>query len=227
MSRDADPMADFRPDRQIGPLFDRYMLEQDLRQAHPPATFHASSILACGRQQVYGLLGYAPDTSRRRAEWIRDAWVGNYLHDLTLDALRAQGVLLEREFNLPENPYRIGGRVDGVVDLGWGPAVLEIKSLAEKYFRALPSHEKALNFRAQVQLYMHFLRLPTALVLAISRDSQKHAEWRVKYDADYACDLLLRTGQLKRCLDENIIPAAEPGDGCFFCGYRETCELEE
>ncbi len=127
--------------------------------------------------------------------------------------------------------YRLGGRVDGILKGTDKPLVLEIKTVAGKYFS--PNYhkyylDKLYHFESQCQIYLHFLELERAVILVINRDNSSFDEYMVTYDSLFVSRELERlegsAGQVMRMQ----LPEPEPSRGpCNFCDWRKQCPASE
>lgn len=144
--------------------------------------------------------------------------------------------------------YRLGGRVDGVLERKGSLVVLEIKTLAAKYMdNPSPLYrqiylDKLYHFESQVQLYMHFLGAKEGIILAVNRDrflqlmmgnsiyewEDVYLEYRVDYNPLFIERELERLENLNNLVSKKELPDPEPDRGsCKFCNWRSLCPAPE
>jgi hypothetical protein len=242
--------------RLLAPLIDTQTLKEENATRRTPKSFHASSIENCGRQQFYGMKGVLPDPSVSDPNWKRDAAAGNAIHDQYQGILLRSGIVLPTdefldlakwrradypvwqqkdlpkhalEIPLPPNQYRIGGRIDAVVRVEGIVYIFDIKTLKTKAFNEMvPSNYKFKKFMAQLSVYGYLSGIHNLGVCGICRDDSLMREWLVKYDEEWCVKQFARITELKRMLDQNILPPREPSwGGCNFCPFASVCATDD
>ncbi|GAB5501172.1 MAG: hypothetical protein PsegKO_34830 [Pseudohongiellaceae bacterium] len=123
-----------------------------------------------------------------------------------------------------------GGSLDGLAhNLPEAPKtwhVVEFKTHSAKSFRQLSKGVKTAKPQhwAQMQVYMHLMRLTRALYMAVCKDTDDLYTERVKYDCEAAEALLKRA---KRVIEGDRPPAKLSEDPdyylCRFCDHQELC----
>jgi len=118
------------------------------------------------------------------------------------------------------------GRVYGVIEAPKTVHLLELKTMAQKYF--LPLVKKGLKnaqpaYYAQCQRYMRGMKLKRALFIAINKNDSKIYSERINLDIGFAEDLKRK--------EQAIIMAYEPMPKhyipgfykCGYCDHNEVC----
>lgn len=153
---------------------------------------------------------------------------GDYIHQLIMRSLvAARGVrVVTAEVDIGPQTI-ISGRADAILSDGKNLYVLDIKSINSMIFRKLDQpKEENIN---QIQLYLHFFKIPKGILLYVSKDNQELKEFQVSYDRKRAETLLAELTNLKTKIDSDIIPDRTPGwpDDwqCQYCQFREICKI--
>lgn len=83
----------------------------------------------------------------------------------------------------------------------------------------------------QLQLYLHYFRIPKGILLYVNKDTQELKEFVVEYEEKKARSLLAELENLKKNIDLNTVPAriaSYPTDWqCRYCPFREVCDAGE
>jgi len=153
---------------------------------------------------------------------------GDHIHQLIMKSLLSTRDIhvVASEVNIPPQEI-ITGRADAVLSDGKELYVLDIKSMNSMVFRTLEKpKEENIN---QIQLYLHYLRIPKGILLYVNKDNQELKEFIVKYDQAIAKNLLKDLEGLKEKIDSNIVPDRISGYSsswqCQYCQFREVCSL--
>lgn len=151
---------------------------------------------------------------------------GDYIHKLILNTLFSLGIVRSAEISIPPQEI-ISGRADAIISLDNEIYVLDIKSMNSMIFKSLEKpKEDNLN---QLQLYLHFFKIPKGILLYINKDTQELKEYLVDYNPTIAQNLLIELKNLKKKIDSNIIPQrilGWPNDRqCQYCQFREVCGM--
>lgn len=81
----------------------------------------------------------------------------------------------------------------------------------------------------QVQLYMHYFKVPKGILLYVNKDSQDLKEFVFDYDASLSKGLLKDLTQLRGKIDSNTIPkrlADWPENWqCRYCQFKDVCKF--
>lgn len=153
---------------------------------------------------------------------------GDHIHQLIMKPLYSvrDVHVVASEVNIPPQEL-VSGRADAIMSDGRENYVLDIKSMNSMIFRKLTEpKEENIN---QVQLYMHFFKIPKGILLYVNKDSQDLKEYIVEYDRMRAESLLEQLTDLKGKIEKNIIPTrigSWPADWqCRYCQFREICSM--
>ncbi|KPJ73018.1 hypothetical protein AMJ48_02630 [Parcubacteria bacterium DG_74_1] len=149
---------------------------------------------------------------------------GDYMQMQILSTLLSLGIVRASEINIPPQEL-ISGRADAIISLGNELYVVDFKSMNSMIFKNLSSaKEENIN---QLQLYLHFFKIPKGILLYINKDSLELKEFIINYNPTLARTLLEDLSALKNKLDKNIVPQRIPDypDNwqCQYCQFKEIC----
>ena len=153
---------------------------------------------------------------------------GDHMHQLIMKPLLGirEIHVVASEVNIPPQEL-ISGRADAIISSGKELYVLDIKSMNSMIFRNLtePKEENT----DQLQLYLHYFKIPKGILLYVNKDNQELKEFLVNYDKSRVNSLLGILQDLKRKIDSNIIPDRLPGYPqvwqCQYCQYKKICSV--
>ncbi|PJA84072.1 MAG: hypothetical protein CO145_02540, partial [Candidatus Nealsonbacteria bacterium CG_4_9_14_3_um_filter_37_13] len=81
----------------------------------------------------------------------------------------------------------------------------------------------------QLQLYLHFFKIPKGILLYVNKDTLELKEFLVNYNPTLAQALLKDLAILKSKLNANIIPQRLPeypeNWQCQYCQFKEICSM--
>jgi len=153
---------------------------------------------------------------------------GDYIHQLIMKSIFAV-----REVRVIASEVEIGpqeiisGRADAIISDGKDLYVLDIKSMNSMIFKNL-NQPKEENID-QIQLYLHFFKIPKGILLYVNKDTQELKEFFVDYNRQRAENLLNDLVVLKKKIDADLVPEripTWPDDWqCQYCQFREICNL--
>lgn len=126
---------------------------------------------------------------------------------------------------------RFRGHVDGVLHFGPHiveyPTLWECKCLNNKNYEYLENNGLKKSkpiYYAQVQIYMHYLKLKSCLFTAINADNMKIYDETVEYDKSFVEQLLVQIQNIFDKTDINKLVLKSVSDwNCRFCDYKEIC----
>lgn len=153
---------------------------------------------------------------------------GDSIHKLIMKPLISTRDIhvVASEINIPPQEI-ISGRADAVISDGGHLYVLDIKSMNSMIFRGL-NEPKEENVN-QIQLYLHYFKIPKGILLYVNKDTQELKEFIVKYNEDQVNNLLKGVKDLKKKIDSNIIPSRisdYPSNWqCKYCQFKEICKI--
>ena len=147
---------------------------------------------------------------------------GDYIHQLIMKALLGVSDLhvVSSEINIPPQEI-ISGRADAILSDGKDLYVLDIKSMNSMIFRGLecPKDENV----NQIQLYLHYFKIPKGILLYVNKDTQELKEFLVDYNKDHAGSLIKNLENLKGQIDTDTIPCRIPSYPtdwqCRYCQF--------
>ncbi|MFH1181094.1 MAG: PD-(D/E)XK nuclease family protein [bacterium] len=153
---------------------------------------------------------------------------GDHIHQMIMKPLLSIHDIhvVASEINIPPQEL-ISGRADAIISDGKDLYVLDIKSMNSMIFRTLEfPKEENIN---QLQLYLHYFRIPQGILLYVSKDNQELKEFLVKYDRDRSEKLIANLADLKNKINSDIVPDRISGYSddwqCRYCQFREICQM--
>ena len=203
-------------------LIDKYYLdrERDREQHH----FYITDAGKCQRAVFFKFKNIPKEKMDARMLRLFDR--GEYIQMQILNALFSMGVVRASEIRIPPQEL-ISGRADAIVTLDNELYVVDFKSMNSMIFRKL-TEPKEDNVN-QIQLYMHFFKIPKAILLYISKDDLALKDFLVKYDKARAKKLLKDLSDLKVKIDNDIIPAIildrKTDWQCRYCQFKDICKI--
>jgi len=153
---------------------------------------------------------------------------GDHIHQLIMKPLLSirEIHVVAAEVNIPPQEL-ISGRADAIISDGKDLYVLDIKSMNSMVFNKL-TEPKEENI-AQIQLYLHYFKIPKGILLYVNKDNQQLKDFIVRYDKKRALSLLNTLADVKKKIDKNIIPDRLPeypdNWQCHYCQFKEVCVM--
>lgn len=149
---------------------------------------------------------------------------GDYMQMQILSTLFSLGIVRASEINIPPQEL-ISGRADAIITLGNEIYVIDFKSMNSMIFKNLSAaKEENIN---QLQLYLHFFKIPKGILLYINKDTLELKEFIINYNPTLAQALLEDLSALKKRLDANIVPQRISDYlenwQCQYCQFKEIC----
>jgi len=153
---------------------------------------------------------------------------GDYIHQMIMKPLL--GIrdihVVASEINIPTQEI-ISGRADAIISSGKEIFVLDIKSMNSMIFKNL-TEPKQENLD-QIQLYLHYFKIPKGILLYVNKDNQHLKEFIVQYDKKRADSLIKGLVDLKVKIDKDIVPdrvGGYPRDWqCRYCQFKDICAI--
>ena len=228
--------------QRINALIDSALVEQN-RQQRPRNYLGGSRIgEPCARKLIYEFTNTPVDAEKGfNGQTLRIFDAGHQFETLSIRWLRAAGFDLRdkgrdgRQFGFSIADGRIRGHIDGVIvagpDVGiiW-PALFEHKTLNAKSWTDLVKRGVELSnpvYYAQLQIYMAYMDLGTALFTALNKDSQALHHEVVGFDARAAQAFSDKAVDILRAAESGeLLPriAASPDFYlCRWCAYAKRC----
>ena len=151
---------------------------------------------------------------------------GDYIQMQILSNLFSLGIVRASEIKIPPQKL-ISGRADAIITLNNDLYVVDFKSMNSLVFKNLTEpKEENVN---QIQLYLHYFKIPKGILLYIDKDRLELKEFLVEYNPAIAKKLLKDLEDLKTKIDSNNVPDRIPEYPdhwqCQYCQFREICGI--
>jgi len=204
-------------------LIDKFYLDRqkDKEQHH----FYITDAGKCGRNLFFKFKNVP--RKEMEANILRLFDHGDHVHQLIMKPLLSIRDIhvVASEINIPPQEI-VSGRSDAIVSDGKNLYVLDIKSMNSMIFDKL-SEPKEENIN-QLQLYLHFFKIPKGILLYVNKNSLDLKEFVVDYDKKRALSLLDNLGEIKKKIDSNVVPERlqeyPENWQCRYCQFREVCD---
>lgn len=151
---------------------------------------------------------------------------GDYIQMQILNSLISLGIVRAAEINIRPQEL-ISGRADAIVTLDNELYVVDFKSMNSLIFKNL-NQPKEENVN-QIQLYLHFFKIPKGILLYINKDTLELKEFLIQYNPAIAKKLLSELSELKTKIDKNLIPKRlidyPENWQCQYCQFKEICQM--
>ena len=203
-------------------LLDQFYLnrERDREQHH----FYITDAGKCSRAVFFKFKNVPREKMEPRVLRMFDH--GDYIQMQILNSLFSLGIVRASEVKIPPQEL-ISGRADAIITLNNELYVVDFKSMNSMIFKNLDQpKEDNVN---QIQLYLHFFKIPKGILLYVNKDTLELKEFLVNYDSNLSQSLLRDLTALKTKIDSNIIPQRIPAWPeewqCQYCQFREICSM--
>jgi len=151
---------------------------------------------------------------------------GDYIQMQILSNLFSLGIVRASEIKIPPQEL-ISGRADAIITLNNDLYVVDFKSMNSMIFKNL-TEPKEDNVN-QIQLYLHYFKIPKGILLYVDKDRLELKEFLVEYNPAIAQKLIKDLADLKIKIDSNIIPQRIPSWPrewqCQYCQFKEICSM--
>jgi len=201
-------------------LIDKYYLDRqrDREQHH----FYITDAGKCSRAIFFKFKNVPREKMEARILRMFDH--GDYMQMQILSTLFSLGIVRASEITIPPQEL-ISGRADAIVTLNNELYVVDFKSMNSMIFRNLEeAKEENVN---QIQLYLHYFKIPKGILLYVNKDTLELKEFLVHYNPTLAQKLLKNLEGLKIKIDKNIIPERlvdyPQNWQCQYCQFRDIC----
>ncbi|MDD5144997.1 MAG: PD-(D/E)XK nuclease family protein, partial [Candidatus Pacebacteria bacterium] len=149
---------------------------------------------------------------------------GDYVQMHILNCLFSLGIVRASEIKIPPQEV-ISGRADAIVTIENELYVVDFKSMNSFKFSGLISPlEENVN---QIQLYLHYFKIPKGILLYVNKDTLALKEFYVNYDEARAKNLLESLNKLKAKIDKDCLPERVQdypvNFQCRFCQFKDIC----
>ena len=203
-------------------LIDQYYLDRqrDREQHH----FYITDAGKCGRAVFFKFKNVPRE--QMKANILRLFDHGDHVHQLIMKPLLSIRDIhvVASEVNIPPQEI-VSGRSDAILSDGKNMYVLDIKSMNSMIFDRL-SEAKEENIN-QLQLYLHYFKIPKGILLYVNKNSLELKEFVVDYDKKMALGLINNLNEIKKKIDSNIIPVRlsdHPKNWqCRYCQFKDIC----
>ncbi len=203
-------------------LIDQFYLDRhrDREQHH----FYITDAGKCGRATFFKFKNVPREKMEARILRLFDH--GDYIQMQILNTLFSMGLVRASEVNIPPQEL-VSGRADAIITLNNELYVVDFKSMNSMIFKNLKEpKEENVN---QIQLYLHYFKIPRGILLYVSKDTSELKEFVIKYDSALARVLLKSLETLKTKIDKDVVPE-RLGDypsnwQCQYCQFREICGM--
>ncbi|MGE0424952.1 MAG: hypothetical protein AB7O88_22025 [Reyranellaceae bacterium] len=230
------------PGARINALIDAALVARYRRQL--PRDYLGGSRIGepCARKLVYEIAHTPKDEGRDfDGALLRIFDAGHQFEALSIRWLRAAGFDLRthrrdgEQFGFVAAGGRLRGHIDGVIvagpDIGvsW-PALFEHKAVNARSWTEIAKRGVQLSrpvYYAQLQIYMAYMALETALFSALNKDNQALHHEIVAFDAPAAQALSDRAVDIIRAAEAGELPprvaASRDFHLCRWCAYARRC----
>ncbi len=196
--------------------------------------FSISSVGCCWKKKYLELKGLHKeefDTKTLRTFEIGDMFHQMVCRDLTSKAPQHGYQLTAAEVNIPEHQF-LSGRADLILSHceSGERCIVDVKSCSDWTFKKVCEGSCPLNYRNQVQLYMHLFGIPKGYLLFVNKAKSTVEEFEVVYDKDH-CEKLIQ--EIADFFEDYVKPCVEPERcdkitspfGCSVCDDKETQKI--
>ncbi|MGC9031214.1 MAG: PD-(D/E)XK nuclease family protein [Minisyncoccia bacterium] len=203
-------------------LIDKFYLDKnrDKNQTH----FYITDAGKCPRS-IFFKFKNAP-REEAEARILRLYEHGDYIQMQMMNVLISLGLVRASEVNIPPQEI-ISGRADAILTLNNELYVVDFKSMNSMLFRELS--EPKIEHINQIQLYLHYFKIPKGILLYVDKDTLALKEFFVDYNKELCDSLISDLEKLKEKIDKNIIPERlkdYPDNWqCRYCQFKEICKL--
>ncbi|MFH1575683.1 MAG: PD-(D/E)XK nuclease family protein [Candidatus Nealsonbacteria bacterium] len=201
-------------------LIDQFYLDnqEDREQNH----FYITDAGKCTRA-VFFKFKHMP-REKMEARMLRLFDHGDYIQMQILNALFSLGIVRASEVKIPSQGL-VSGRADAIVTLNNELYVVDFKSMNSMIFRKLQEpKEENVN---QIQLYMHYFKIPKGILLYMSKDTSELKDFPIQYNASLAQSLLRGLEILDKKIKADIVPEQMQNYPrnwqCTYCQFRDIC----
>ncbi len=203
-------------------LIDQFYLdrEKDRQQHH----FYITDAGKCPRAIFFKFKGVPRAKMEPRILRLFDR--GDYIQMQVLNSLFSMGVVRSSEVRIPPQEL-VSGRADAIITLNNELYVVDFKSMNSMIFRGL-TQPKEDNVN-QIQLYLHFFKIPRGILLYVCKDTLEIKEFLVEYNSARVQKLLKGLSGLKAQIKANAVPqrlAEYPENWqCKYCQFKDICVM--
>lgn len=187
--------------------------------------FYVTEVGKCPRQIFYAVKGFPrPPLDGQTA---RKLAVGEDAHRRIVQALYGLGLVVAAEVPIPPGSI-FHGRADAIVSLAGKNYVVEIKTVHPYNFDQMAIAPRRDHY-LQLQLYLHYFRIPQGLILAENKATQELREFLVELDQPAVSHVLAEFEALRETIFvRGALPALPDKsdweyDQCKYCPFVDFC----
>ncbi len=203
-------------------LIDKFYLDQQIDKEQ--TRFYITDAGKCPRAVFFKFKNAPREKMNARILRIFDR--GEHMHRNIFNILYRLRIGVTTEVSIPAQEI-ISGRADAILCIDNENYVLDIKSINSMIFRKLTEPKEENIY--QIQLYLHYFKIPKGILMYIDKDQQNIKEFMIKYDPELVRGLLKGFNELKEKVESDVIPERVEGYPrnwqCQYCQFREVCGL--
>ena len=203
-------------------IIDQFFLdkEHDREQQH----FYITDAGKCERAIFFKFKNVPRE--KMTADVLRMLDHGDYVQMHILNCLFSLGIVRSSEIKIPPQEI-ISGRADAIITLNNELYVVDFKSMNSYKFKGLAEPlEDNVN---QIQLYMHYFKIPRGILLYVDKNTLALKEFLVPYNPRLSKALMASLENLKEKIDANVVPARlldyPDNTHCRYCSFSEICKI--
>ncbi|MFH0987523.1 MAG: PD-(D/E)XK nuclease family protein [Patescibacteria group bacterium] len=223
----------------LNELIDKYY--QNRRKDKAQQHFYVSDGGKCQRAVYFSMKGYPKKEKEARVLRIFDT--GDLTHQRLMRALFGipEIRVIASEIDMPIQDL-FHGREDAIISLNNKLYIVDFKSISDYKFKKLDAPE--IPHQRQLQLYMHYFKVPQGIVLYENKNTQDLKEFELKYDYKLCKKIISEFENLRdQYIEQDIIPPIplvlkkqrdeSKSNGkkfpweCEYCDFREECNRVE
>ena len=144
----------------------------------------------CRRKILLSHIWAAPHNFKYNPDTLRRFQLGNKIEEYIIEIIKLAGFKIKHLENDQQIGYykcnnHIHGKIDGIVEIANEEHILEIKSVNEKDFKDLAKNKLKNTidkYYIQMQLYMHYLKIHSAFLIAYNKNNSELYIENIQYD---------------------------------------------
>lgn len=194
-----------------------------------PNPFRLSSAGKCARRLACEL-HFPQDVPAVEPRVVAIFELGSLIHDWLREKLAAlygeRFHSVERAVELEVDPdFKVPGHVDGILETGSGPVLLDIKSASDKSAQNMSSNGAPYEYRAQVNAYLEATGLKKGALVVYNKNTSEITHLPVVHDPKVVQEVKERFRAVRRSTPEHLPEREHPAGSftCRYCPFRERC----
>jgi len=219
-------------------LIDKYY--KDKRDEKEKLHFYITDAGKCLRAVYFEMKGYPKKEKEARILRVFDH--GDIIHQKLMGALFGipEIKVVASEIDIPPQEL-FRGRADAIISFQEKLYVVDFKSISDFKFQKLAEPEEA--HKKQLQLYMHYFKIPQGILIYENKNTQDLKEFELPYERSLCEEIIQSFLELKYQIEQEILPPIPlrlkterekffQGEGnfpkeCEYCDFREICDKIE